>query len=123
MRHMPSRSGIQAHTIPTPSEPALPKSRARIVLEWVVASWIISICVVITALPFWCMLAPAISSSSMDELHKGMTEDEVIDLLGEANSVHEWGDGEEWCYHRNTWAMMFLRFDKQGRLVSWEHDY
>lgn len=76
------------------------------------------------ALVVWHGTASAISPSKTVRLHVGMTDKEVLDLLGEPESVFPRDDGgKQWVFSRMTWAAYYIEFDPDGRIIRHWHDY
>jgi hypothetical protein len=70
------------------------------------------------------MTAPAISNAAMEQLHVGMTSDEVRALLGKPTGIGNLRDeGERWTYCPGTWSFYVIEFDANGRITKHWHDY
>jgi len=72
----------------------------------------------------YVMQTPAISNSAMEQLHVGMTSDEVRALLGDPTGIaytHE--RNQRWVYCPGTWAIYSIEFDANGRITKDWHDY
>jgi hypothetical protein len=72
----------------------------------------------------WSGAAHGIPMSQLDQLHQGMSEDEVKTLVGEPKTIHISGDGgKEWSYSRQTWCIVTIRFSSDGKVVNIVHDH
>jgi hypothetical protein len=68
----------------------------------------------------WSFNQPPFPLSRLDELNKGMTEDEVRRILGEPNTLHP----RHWTYSRLfSWSIVHITFDSNGRFLESDHDY
>jgi outer membrane protein assembly factor BamE (lipoprotein component of BamABCDE complex) len=72
----------------------------------------------------WCMFAPAIPYSKMEQMRVGMAANDVTDLLGTPESRFSQGAGaEEWVYSRHTWAMYKVWIGPDRTVLNFEHDF
>lgn len=79
--------------------------------------------IVLVGFSFWVMNAPAVPLSKLARLHPGMSKADVQHLLGKPNSQVTHDDGSElWTYTRMTWAILYIQFNEQGELTSFDHD-
>ena len=72
----------------------------------------------------WHGTASAIAPSKMARLQVGMRDRDVQDLLGEPDAISDLDDGgKQWVFSRMTWAMYYIEFGPDGRIVRHWHDY
>ena len=72
----------------------------------------------------WVMNAHGMAARHFDDLQRGMSGEQIRDLLGEPSTVYSNADsGVSWTYSRWTWCIIHLELSADDALVSWEHDH
>lgn len=70
----------------------------------------------------WCLNSPAVPEEKLRQLRVGMSQEEVVRLLGKPDQENRRRDRAEWRYgHRLKHHRLCLHFDKQARLSHFKH--
>jgi outer membrane protein assembly factor BamE (lipoprotein component of BamABCDE complex) len=92
-------------------------------LLWMLSTLLL-LAIAVMAAGAWCMQAPAIAYSKMQQMRVGMTENEVTVLLGTPGSRFWESSGlERWAYSRHTWATFNVWIGPDRTVVKFEHDF
>jgi len=68
----------------------------------------------------WNINRPPFDLRELDRLHLGMSEAEVLRVLGKPTSDF----GDNWAYSRfMAWPIVYVYFDDQGKLLRQEYDH
>jgi outer membrane protein assembly factor BamE (lipoprotein component of BamABCDE complex) len=71
----------------------------------------------------WCSFSPAVPRRKLEELHVGMTTEQVQTLLGAPRDMMHQGDGSsQWVYGaRMKRHMLIIEFNKKSVVQSFAH--
>ena len=67
----------------------------------------------------WAMLAPPVPMSRLEQVHLGMSKEQVRTILGKPPNAYKGDDGSEsWVYARMTWSLLDIEFSPEGMLTK-----
>ena len=86
----------------------------------VIATAVMVLPIVVIILVGWQFDRPPFDLSKLQELQRGMTQQQVREILGEPQSR----DATVWHYSRMmSWPTVHVRFDGNGRVESHDYDF
>jgi len=100
---------------------------ARIIIA--VGGVVVLCLILIPGMMIWQFNRPPFSLELLKQLDRTMTADDVRRVLGTPSDswIEEDAEGrpyEEWVYQRrNSWPMVYIYFDRDGKFSDSEYDY
>ena len=91
-------------------------------LKWLrVGGILFGLAILAFALFWWSLALPPSAYHKVDRLREGMTLDEVIEIIGQPDSVFD--NAKELAYSRPlSWGILYVYFDEQRHFVRWRYD-
>jgi hypothetical protein len=70
----------------------------------------------------WCLNSPAVPDQKLGHLRLGMTQPEVLELLGKPRRERARPNGPEWHYgHRLKHHLLVIQFNEARRVAQFQH--
>lgn len=80
---------------------------------------VVAICAAGFALVVWNFERPPLSEQKMKSVRVGMSQTDVVHLLGIPNHTNDW----QWVYTRPlAWGEFKVNFDDTGKVKDWDFD-
>ena len=103
---------------------------AKIARILMAAGAVVVLCLIlIPGIAIWQFNRPPFPLERLEQLDRTMTADDVRRILGTPSNswIEEDAEGrpyEEWVYkRRNSWPMVYIYFDRDGKFSDSEYDY